>query len=65
MLEGGVPAMTTARYRLYKWNMLEAQALLDLSIARFDRKPTDALQAWADICAMRRSYWAEEWAHSP
>lgn len=57
--------MTSARYHLARWNFMHAQALCGVVIARSARQPTAALEAWADICAMRRAYWAEEWATTP
>lgn len=56
--------MTSARFHLARWNLLHAQACLDVTMARHRREDTAALEAWADICAMRRAYWAEEWAHA-
>lgn len=54
----------TARYHEARWALLAAQAHLDVTMARHRRENTAALEAWADICAMRRAYWAEEWAHA-
>jgi hypothetical protein len=50
----------TPRYRLARWNLLTAQAHLDVTMARFSRQPTAALELWAEICEMRREQAQED-----
>lgn len=50
----------TPRYRLARWNLLAAQAHLDVTMARVNRKPVEALVLWAEICEMRRTQAQED-----
>lgn len=45
----------TPRYRLARWNLLATQAHLDVTMARVNRKPVEALSLWAEICELRRA----------
>lgn len=55
----------TPRYRLARWNLLAAQAHLDVTMARVNRKSSAALEAWAEICEMRRAQAQEDCSSAP
>lgn len=50
----------TPRYRLARWSLLCAQAASAVTVARFQRKPVEALVLWAEICEMRRTQAQED-----
>lgn len=55
----------TPRYRLFRWNLMSAQAAAAVTIARSCGKDARAAVLWSEICEMRRTQAQEDLTSNP